>query len=199
MLNIIIFGPHGSGQGTQSKRIAEKYDLIHLSTGDLLREEVKRGTNIGKQVQYYIDQGELVPDFIIMKELYIKATEHINSRGFIFDGFPRTIVQAEMLDKMLEKREIPVNIVLNIIVDEDELIKRMIGRGVDSERSDDQEDIIHKRINVYKQQTYPLINFYKHQGKLISIDGMERVDKVFKKICTAVDAYISDKTIMESM
>lgn len=199
MLNIVIFGPPGSGKGTQSKKIADEYQLMHLSTGDLLREEIKKNTSVGKQVKKYIDKGELVPDAIIIKELYKQASDHVDSPGFIFDGFPRTIVQAEMLDKMLGKHNIPINIVLNIEVEEEELFKRMMGRAEDSNRSDDKEEIIHKRIDIYKDQTYPLINYYKKQDKLVNINGMASVEKVFEKICHAIDTYKSCKKIVHSV
>ncbi len=199
MLNIIIFGPPGSGKGTQSKKIAADYKLMHLSTGDLLREEIEKDTSLGRQVKKIIDKGELVSDEIIIKELYYKASGHLNSPGFIFDGFPRTIVQAEMLDKMLKKHDFPINIVLNIEVEEEELFKRMMGRGEDSNRTDDKEEIIYKRIDVYKEQTFPLINYYKKQGKLVSINGMASVDNVFRKMCQAIDTYKSSKKIVHSL
>lgn len=199
MLNIVIFGPPGSGKGTQSKKIESEYGLIHFSTGDLLREEIEKKTPLGKEVQKYIDEGELVPDEIIIKELYLKASEHLDAPGFIFDGFPRTILQAEMLDKMLIKRNIPINLVLNVEVEEEELFNRMMGRAEDSNRSDDKEDIIYKRIDVYKKQTFPLINYYKKQGKLVNINGMCQVEKVFEKICRVIDTYKSEKKIVHSL
>ncbi len=193
MLNVVIFGPPGSGKGTQSEKIAEKYRLIHLSTGDLLREEMKKDTSLGRQVKNYIEKGELVPDEVIIEQLYLKLSEYKDAPGFIFDGFPRTIVQAEKLDKMLEKNNIHINIVLNIEVDEEELVRRMMGRAQDSNRSDDKEDVINNRIDIYKEQTFPLINYYKNQGKIVNIDGMASVDKVFENICYALYAYNSQK------
>ncbi len=193
MLNIVIFGPPGSGKGTQSEKIAEKYRLIHLSTGDLLREEMKKGSDLGIKVKNYINKGELVPDEIIIEELHLKVSEHKNAKGFIFDGFPRTIVQAEMLDEMLSKKDIKIDIVLNIQVEEEELVSRMMGRAKDSNRSDDKEDVIYKRIDIYKEQTFPLIKYYKNQGKIVNIDGMAEIGKVFEKICHAIDIYNSVK------
>jgi adenylate kinase len=196
MLNIIIFGPPGSGKGTQSAKIVEKYNLVHLSTGDLMREEIAKDSPLGREVKKFIDKGMLVPDEIIMRELYDKASEHLDSPGLIFDGFPRTIVQAEMLDQMLNKHGIPIDVVLSVDVNEEELFKRLMGRAEDSGRSDDTADIIWQRIEVYKEQTFPLIDFYKKQGKIVSINGMSPVDKVFGKITKAVDTYLETKEII---
>ncbi len=199
MLNIVIFGPPGSGKGTQSVKIAEKYNLIHLSTGELLREEISKDTKIGKQVKSYIDDGKLVPDEIIYKKVYSKSLEYISSPGIIYDGFPRTIIQAELLDKMLNERNKRVDLVVSIEVEEEELFKRMMGRSADSNRSDDREKIILKRIAVYKEQTHPLIDYYESQGKLVSVDGMTTVDSVFEKICYALDTYISSNNIVHNV
>ena len=196
MLNIVIFGPPGSGKGTQSARIVKKYNLVHLSTGDLLREEMAKDTPLGREVRKFIDKGMLVPDEIIIRELYEKASEFLDSPGLIFDGFPRTIVQAEMLDQMLDSREIPVNIVLSVNVDEEELFKRMMGRAEDSGRSDDTSEIIRHRIEVYKQQTLPLIEYYKKHGKIAAINGMAPVDVVFSRITKAVDTYLKTQEII---
>lgn len=196
MLNIVIFGPPGSGKGTQSARIVEKYKLIHLSTGDLLREEMSKGTPLGQEVRKFIDQGMLVPDEIIIRELYEKASEHLDSPGLIFDGFPRTIMQAEMLDQMLESHDMPVDIVLSVNVEEEELFKRMMGRAEDSGRSDDKAEIISQRIEVYKQQTLPLIDYYKKQGKIAAINGMAPVDVVFSRITRAVDTYLETQEVI---
>jgi len=196
MLNIIIFGPPGSGKGTQSARIVKKYHLVHLSTGDLLREEMAKDSPLGREVRSFIDKGMLVPDEIVLRELYEKASEHLSSPGLIFDGFPRTIVQAKMLDQMLESREIPVDLVLSVNVDQEELFKRMMGRAEDSGRSDDTAEIIRHRIDVYKEQTFPLIDFYKKQGKIVSINGMSPVDQVFGKITKAIDTYLETREII---
>lgn len=196
MLNIIIFGPPGSGKGTQSARTVKKYNLVHLSTGDLLREEMARGTSLGMEVRKFIDKGMLVPDEIVLRELQEKASEHLSSPGLIFDGFPRTILQAEMLDKMLESRNMAVDLVLSVKVEEQELYKRMMGRAEDSGRSDDSSDIIWRRIEVYKDQTLPLIEFYRNQGKIVSINGMAPVDEVFDKISTAIDTYLESHVVI---
>ncbi len=199
MLNIIIFGPPGSGKGTQSAKIVEKYNLVHLSTGDLMREEIAKDTPLGREVKKFIDKGMLVPDEIIMRELYEKASEHLDSPGLIFDGFPRTIVQAEMLDQMLNKHGIPIDVVLSVDVDEEELYKRLKGRAEDSGRSDDKTDIIWRRIEIYKEQTLPLIDYYKKQGKIVSINGMSPVEKVFGKITKAIDTYLETREIIPAI
>ncbi|MFO7978736.1 MAG: adenylate kinase [Bacteroidales bacterium] len=193
MLNLVIFGPPGSGKGTQSARIVDKYRLIHLSTGDLLREEMEKNSPLGQEVKEYIDKGLLVPDEIVMKELYHMASSHKDSPGFIFDGFPRTIHQARMLDRMLAKRTTPISLVISVEVAEDELFRRMMGRAQDSGRSDDSEDIIWRRIEVYKSQTFPLISYYKKQGKIVTVDGMASVDEVFGKISASIDDFMNNK------
>ncbi len=188
MLNIVIFGPPGSGKGTQSARIAKKYDLMHLSTGDMLREEMEKETSLGQKVSEFIDQGLLVPDEIVLKMLYGYMAEHMDSPGFIFDGFPRTIVQAEALDQLLDKHGIPINVVLSVEVEEKELFKRIMGRAEDSGRSDDSVEIAKQRLEVYKRQSLPLIDFYRKQGKIVAINGMEPVDEVFDNISQAIEA-----------
>lgn len=196
MLNLIIFGPPGSGKGTQSAKIVEKYHLIHLSTGDILREEIQKGTPLGKESKTYIDKGLLVPDDLVLKELFFKAKEHMNGPGFIFDGFPRTIVQAEMLDKALDKHYKPINLVISVEVEEEELYKRLSGRAEDSGRSDDTADIIRKRIDVYKKQSMPLISYYRGQGKIVCVNGMDPVEKVFGKIAFAIETYLLKKEVV---
>ncbi|MFW5793030.1 MAG: adenylate kinase [Bacteroidota bacterium] len=196
MLNIIIFGPPGSGKGTQSSLIVQKYNLVHLSTGDILRQEIEEQTAVGKEAKKFIDDGLLVPDEIVLKILYHKASDNALAEGFVFDGFPRTIVQAEILDKMLEKRKMPIDVVISVEVKEEELFKRMMGRAEDSGRSDDNEETIKKRIEVYKNQTYPLIDYYRRQGKLVAVNGMESVDKVFEKISRSIDFFREKRQII---
>ena len=199
MLNIIIFGPPGSGKGTQSAKIVEKYNLTHISTGDLLRDEMARQTNLGKEISHYIDNGMLVPDHIVIRELQHTVKKYCDRSGFVFDGFPRTLNQAEMLDNMLICNEMPVNIVISVDVDEDELLKRLLGRAEDSGRSDDNEEVIWKRIDVYKTQSFPLIAYYSKHGKLIKVNGMDPVEKVFEKIAMAIDTYLSRSEILSKI
>lgn len=189
MLNLVIFGPPGSGKGTQSARIVEKYELIHLSTGDIFREEIANETPVGVIAKSFIDRGCLVPDEMVLKELYRRAYQHLDAKGLVFDGFPRTLVQSEMLDRLLVKKGIPISLVLSVDVEKDELHKRLMGRAVDSGRSDDNEQVIQKRLEVYTQQTMPLIEYYKAQGKLATINGMAPVDEVFGRICKAIDTF----------
>ncbi len=186
MLNIVIFGPPGSGKGTQSAKIVEKYKLIHLSTGDILREEIKAKSEVGLKIREIIDKGNLVPDELVLEELSKRAEKYVSSNGFIFDGFPRTVPQSDMLDKMLAKHNISITMVLAIDVDEEELFARLMKRAVDSGRTDDNAETVRHRIEVYKNQTYPLIEHYKKQGKLFSIDGVATVDVVFQRITDAV-------------
>jgi adenylate kinase len=199
MINLVIFGPPGSGKGTQSARIVEKYDLTHLSTGDLFREEMENQTPLGKEVSKYIDRGLLVPDDIVLKMLFRHASDDLETTGLIFDGFPRTIIQAKALDALLEERDIPVNLVISVEVDEEELYKRILGRSEDSGRSDDSEDIVRQRLDVYKQQTMPLLDYYKKKGKVAAINGMDNVDKVFEKISYAIDTYMKNRTVLHEV
>jgi len=199
MLNIIIFGPPGSGKGTQSARIVQDYELVHLSTGDLFREEMSKNSEIGILAKKYIDRGVLVPDEIVLAELQKKAGTLLSKPGIIFDGFPRTLVQAEKLDQMLKGYGISLDMVLSVEVPEDELYKRLMGRGADSGRTDDESEIILHRIEVYKQQTFPLIDYYKQQGKLVAINGLAQVDQVYLKITKALNFYIKTREILSSV
>ncbi len=191
MLNIIIFGAPGTGKGTQSQNIIEKYKLVHLSTGDILREEIKMESQIGLNAKHYIDAGHLVPDSVIIDLLFHRATKHSDINGFIFDGFPRTTVQAEKLDETVEKDNAPISLVLCLDVTEEELTKRILYRSQHSGRADDTEEIIKKRIEVYNQQTKPLLEYYRKQGKLITIHGMGSIEEVFDKISKEIDNYLA--------
>ncbi len=192
MLNLILFGPPGSGKGTQSMNIMKRYNLMHLSTGDIMREEITKNSKLGQTFRKYIDKGKLVPDKIVMNMLADRGASQLGIEGVIFDGFPRTIVQAEKLDKLLEKNKTAVDMVLSIEVTEDEIFKRLVGRGQDSGRSDDKDEIIKQRILVYKEQTFPLIDYYKNQGKFVSVSGMFPVDEVFLAICQKIDGYLDN-------
>ena len=187
MLNIVIFGAPGSGKGTQSERIVEKYGINHISTGDVLRAEIKNGTELGKTAKGYIDQGQLVPDELMIDILASVFDSFEDSKGVIFDGFPRTIAQAEALKKMLAERGQDVTVMVDLEVPEDELMTRLIKRGKDSGRADDNEETIKKRLHVYHSQTAPLIDWYKNEKKYQHINGLGTMDGIFADICEAVD------------
>lgn len=187
MLNIVIFGAPGSGKGTQSERIVAKYGINHISTGDVLRAEIKAGTELGKTAKGYIDQGQLLPDELIIDILASTLDGFKESKGVIFDGFPRTIAQAEALKKMLAERDQEVSIMLDLDVPEDELMTRLIKRGQESGRADDNEETIKKRLVVYHSQTSPLIDWYKEDGKYCHINGLGTMDGIFASIAEAID------------
>ena len=187
MLNIVIFGAPGSGKGTQSERIVEKYGINHISTGDVLRAEIKNGTELGKTAKGYIDQGQLIPDELMIDILASVFDSFKDSKGVIFDGFPRTIAQAEALKKMLAERGQDVSVMVDLDVPEEELMVRLIKRGKDSGRADDNEETIKKRLHVYHSQTAPLIDWYKNEEKYQQINGLGTMEGIFAEICEAVD------------
>ena len=188
MINLVIFGAPGSGKGTQSENIVEKYGFEHISTGDVLRNEIKNGTELGKTAKSYIDQGQLIPDELmidILASVYDSfGKEH---KGVIFDGFPRTIPQAEALKKMLAERGHKVAAMIELDVPEDELMKRLLLRGQQSGRSDDNEETIKKRLNVYHNQTSPLIEWYAKEGIHHHINGLGELDRIFGDITAVID------------
>lgn len=188
MKNIVIFGAPGSGKGTQSDLLIEKYGLEHISTGDVLRAEIKNGTELGKTAKGYIDNGQLIPDELmidILASVYDSfGREH---KGVIFDGFPRTIPQAEALKKMLEERGDKVAAMLELDVPEDELMTRLIKRGQESGRADDNEETIKKRLVVYHSQTQPLIEWYKKEGLHHHINGLGTLERIFGDIQKVID------------
>lgn len=188
MLNIVIFGPPGSGKGTQSEKIIEKYGLVHISTGEILRKEIKDDSDLGKIAKSFIDKGELVPDQTIIEILEKKLESLSNVKGVIFDGFPRTVDQAVALKKMLQRHGEDVNVMLNLEVDRQELIARLLKRGQVSGRSDDNLETIEKRIRVYEERTFPVIDFYKKEGTYTPIRGVGEINDIFKRISDAIDA-----------
>lgn len=188
MLNIVIFGPPGSGKGTQSEKIIEKYGLVHISTGEILRKEIKEDSDLGKIAKSFIDKGELVPDQTIIEILEKKLESLNNVKGVIFDGFPRTVDQAIALKKMLQRHGEDVNVMLNLEVDRQELIDRLLKRGQISGRSDDNLETIEKRIRVYEERTFPVIDFYKKEGTYTPIRGVGEINDIFKRISDAIDA-----------
>ncbi len=182
MLNIIIFGAPGSGKGTQSAKLVEKYELKHLSTGDILRSEIEAETELGKLADSYMSKGHLVPDELVIDILDNLISKHKNGNGFIFDGFPRTITQGEALGKMLKKHGVAIDTVLSLEVAEEELIDRLLKRGLISGRKDDNRNTIESRLNVYHSQTEPLKEFYRTHGKLKNIEGVGSIDDIFGSI-----------------
>lgn len=189
MLNLVLFGPPGAGKGTQSEKLIDKYQLVHLSTGDILRGELKAETELGLEAKKYMEKGELVPDEVVIGMIEGKIDKNLDAKGFIFDGFPRTTAQADALDKMLEKKGTSITLMLALEVEHDELVKRLLNRGKDSGRADDQdESIIENRIKVYHKDTSPVINYYDGQGKFKSVEGMGSIDDIFGRLCQAVDS-----------
>ena len=189
MLNIVIFGAPGSGKGTQSDKLIEHYNLFHISTGDVLRDNIRRGTELGKTAKGYIDQGQLVPDELIIDILaqVLDDNKDKTGEGVIFDGFPRTIPQAEALEQLLADRGTQIDAVVGLEVPEEELIKRILLRGQMSGRSDDNEDTARKRLETYHNQTSPLKAYYEEQGKYRAINGLGSIDGIFELIKEALD------------
>lgn len=188
MLNLVLFGPPGAGKGTQAEFLIDKFDLIHLSTGDLLRSEIAASTPLGIEAKKNMDKGELVPDEVVIGMIGNKLATNKEANGFIFDGFPRTVAQAEALDKLLNENRTPVSGMLCLEVDKQELISRLLTRGKTSGRSDDQnESIIENRIQVYHDKTSPLKDFYLAQNKHFSIDGMGSVDEIAERLKVTVN------------
>ncbi len=190
MFNLILFGPPGSGKGTQSENIVRHYRLHHISTGDLLRDEVSRQTPLGVEAKKYMDQGLLVPDEVVIGMISSKIDESPDARGFIFDGFPRTRAQAEALDKLLEFKNTQIHLVLSLEVPEEELMRRLLGRGETSGRSDDNEEVINKRVKEYKAKTEPVASYYNAHGKLERVKGDNSIDDTFKSLSKEIDKYL---------
>jgi len=187
MLNIVLFGPPGAGKGTQSDFLIEKYNLIHLSTGDLLRSQIAAETTLGQEAKMYIDKGFLVPDSVVIDMIKSKLGENPNANGFIFDGFPRTVAQAKALDILLDQNNTPVSGMLCLIVEKDELIERLLTRGKTSGRPDDQDvSIIENRIKIYHEKTEPLRDYYKAQNKYYMIDGAGSIQEIAQRLNSTI-------------
>lgn len=190
MLNIVLFGPPGAGKGTQSEKLITKYNLDHISTGDLFRKHLKEGTELGKSAQKYMDDGYLVPDEVVIDMVDDKIKNSSHTNGFIFDGFPRTIKQAEALDKLLNSKGTPISGMISLEVPFEELKKRLLERGQVSGRVDDQhEDKINNRIKVYQKETVPVSQYYKNQGKFNAVHGVGTINDIFSNICKVVDSF----------
>lgn len=190
MFNLVIFGAPGSGKGTQSERLIENYGLYHISTGEVLRDHIKRGTELGKIADSYISVGKLIPDELMINILadVLDKNAEATGKGVIFDGFPRTIEQAKALKTMLAERGSQVNVVIGLEVPDEELVDRLLKRGKESGRSDDNQETITKRLEVYHSQTSPLRDFYVAEGLYAAINGLGSIDSIFADICKAVDA-----------
>ncbi|MEY3562441.1 MAG: adenylate kinase [Bacteroidota bacterium] len=189
MFNLILFGPPGSGKGTQSERLISKYGLKHLSTGDLLRSEITAQTELGLKAKSFMDAGQLVPDAVVigMVDAAISANKGVN--GFLFDGFPRTRAQAEALDALLKSHVTEIHVVLALDVPEEELIQRMIGRAKTSGRSDDADpEVQKKRIAVYRNETLAVADHYKMFNKVVHLKGLGTIDEIFSSLCMEIDA-----------
>lgn len=188
MISLLIFGPPGSGKGTQSVKLAEKFNLIHLSTGDLLRAEITGETALGKKVSSIMSKGELVPDEIVIEMIAGSVDAGKSKGGFIFDGFPRTVEQAVALEKMLKDRGLDINKMLVLDVDHDQLVNRLLNRAAVSGRSDDQDvTVIENRIEVYKMKTEPIINHYRTVGKYAPVNGMGSIDEIFDRLSVQIE------------
>lgn len=183
MYNIIIFGPPGSGKGTQSTKLAEKYSLTHISTGDIFRAEIKAESELGLRVKSIIEKGELVSDELLVDLLRSAMDKHPGTGGFLFDGYPRTIQQAHDLEKLLAEKNAAVDIVLALDVDDDELMARLLKRAEIEGRKDDTAEVISNRLGVYHSQTKPLMDHYEAQGKLESVNGIGSIDEIFSRLC----------------
>lgn len=189
MLNLVLFGPPGAGKGTQSERLIEKYQLVHLSTGDILRAEIAANTALGQEAKKKMDKGEFVPDEVVISMIGSKLELNKQAKGFIFDGFPRTTKQAKALDTLLAEKGLSIDIMLALEVERDELVKRLLSRGKVSGRADDQSaEVIEKRIAIYNSDTAPVIDYYESQGKFRAIEGLGSIDQIFDRLCSTIDA-----------
>jgi adenylate kinase len=188
MPNIILFGPPGSGKGTQAAKLVDKFGLLHISTGDLFRYELGNNTPLGKEARSYMEKGELVPDRITIAMLRNKVEKNLEVKGFIFDGFPRTIPQAEALDQLMDDLESNIDGLIALDVNDQEIINRIKMRGETSGRADDlDEEIIKNRIQVYKSETAPVYNYYDEKNKAYKVDGMGTIDEIFSRLAKAVE------------
>lgn len=188
MINIVLFGPPGAGKGTQSNKIKEKYQLVHLSTGDLLRSEIAEGTTLGLEAKKIMDTGKLVPDAVVIGMIDHKLKTNKEANGFIFDGFPRTVAQAEALDALMKENETAISGMIALEVPEEELVGRLLERGKTSGRPDDKnEALIRTRVQEYENKTAPVAGYYKSQEKFTAIKGVGSIDEIFKDLAETID------------
>lgn len=189
MFNLVLFGPPGAGKGTQAEKLIEKYGFNHISTGEVIRQEIKKGSALGRSVQQYIESGQLAPDSLVIDIIANYVENNKDAKGNIFDGFPRTTVQAEAFDEIMAKNGTPVNMMLSLEVEDEVLIDRLLSRGKVSGRADDcNEEVIKNRIDVYKAQTAIVADFYKKQNKHKSINGVGSIDEIFERLCNEIEA-----------
>ena len=188
MINIVLFGAPGCGKGTQAQRLKEHYGIDHVSTGEVIRDEIRRGTELGRSMESYIKEGRLAPDSIVIGMIANYVADHLDAKGCIFDGFPRTTVQAEEFDKILARHGLKVDIMVDIHVPEEELVRRILLRGKDSGRADDaSEEVIRGRLDVYHKQTAVVADYYAGQNKYALVDGVGTMDEVFDRIAAVID------------
>ncbi len=193
MHNLVLFGPPGSGKGTQASLLQKHYGLVHVSTGDVFRREIQGQTPLGKEVSTYLEKGLLVPDALTFQVIAAELQKFLGQscKGFLFDGFPRTLVQADLLDEHLRTLQTDIHLVLMLHVADDELMQRILLRGQSAGRPDDQDaQVIRQRLEVYRRQTLPLVDRYVHQNKLVEIDGTGAIDQVFQRLCTAINQIV---------
>ncbi|GAB3502190.1 adenylate kinase [Spirosoma knui] len=188
MLNLVLFGPPGAGKGTQSERLINKYNLVHLSTGDLLRSQIAAGTELGLRAKQLMDQGLLVPDEVVIGMIDHKLQENRSAAGFIFDGFPRTVPQAQALDQLLAQYNTQITTMIALVVDDEELIRRLLKRGETSGRADDRDETTaRRRVSVYNSETKPVADYYDQQQKYKAINGIGDIDDIFQGICQKIE------------
>ena len=191
MFNLVLFGPPGAGKGTQAEKLIKKYGFNHISTGEVIREQIRKGTELGLSVQSYIEKGLLAPDELVINIIADYVASHKDAKGNIFDGFPRTTVQAEAFDKIMNGNGTPVSVMLSLEVPDEELVKRLLLRGKESGRADDSnESVIRNRIDVYKAQTAVVADYYKPQGKFHAVNGLGTIDEIFDRLCTEIDSLL---------
>jgi len=196
MLNLILFGPPGSGKGTQSEKLIKRYNLVHLSTGDIFRNEISQNTALGSEAKSFMDKGELVPDIVVIRMIGSFIEKNLGCNGFIFDGFPRTLHQAETLDRFLEEKSLGINMLFALEVEKSILIERIQGRSLKSGRIDDSSiDVIENRLKVYHSQSHPIIGHYKKQDKYSLVTGKGSIEEIFSKICDIIDFKLSGNII----
>lgn len=189
MLNLILFGPPGSGKGTQAAKLVEKYNVVHISTGDCFRYEMKNDTPLGKMAKSYLEKGELVPDEVTVGMLKNKVEANKDANGFIFDGFPRTIPQAEALDNYLSSKGQEIDTLISLDVEDNEIVTRLLKRGETSKRKDDSsEEIIRNRIDVYNNETSPVFNYYDEKNRAQKVNGFGSLEEIFKRLCKVIDS-----------